>query len=128
MDILLLITICFVFYLGYLVGSSVTYYRLSRIFVKLAESLGVNLEEELNKIRIVHERAKVSVPYLETEVHGDMIYLFDKERNDFICQAKSIEELAKLAKEIKQINDAVVVHGDKVFMFSNGKPQEKSTV
>lgn len=133
MDILLILFICLVFYFGYVVGSSVTYYRLSRIFLELAESLGVNLQNELTKIKNIRERDKAYVArlhlyQLETEVHGDMIYLYDKERNDFICQANSIEELAKLAKEIKQIDDAVVVHGDKVFMFSDGKSQEKSTV
>ena len=33
---------------------------------------------------------------LETMVHNDVIYLYDQKTNDFICQAKTLEELAKL--------------------------------
>ena len=110
-----------------------TYYKLSRIFTQLATSLGVDLEQELLKLKRLKERKSndtinFNCVELETEVHGDMIYLFDKERNDFIAQAKSIDELAKLTKEIKKIDDAIVIHGDKVFRFINGKSEEKNNV
>lgn len=133
MDIFLILFICLVFYIGYIVGCHMTYYKLSRIFTQLATSLGVDLEQELLKLKKLKERkSNNTINYncveLETEVHGDMIYLFDKERNDFIAQAKSIDELAKLTKEIKKIDDAIVIHGDKVFRFINGKSEEKNNV
>lgn len=132
MDLLDFLFICFIFYLGYITGSSVTYFKIHRMFRKFAESLGIDIDQELAKIKNKQERnstgtVKYIVHALETEVHGDTIYLFDKEKNDFICQAKSIEECAQLAKEFKKINDAVVIHGDKVFVFNDGKIIEKST-
>lgn len=133
MDIFTIIAICLIFYLGYVTGSYITYFKASRVFRQLAEALGIDLEKELIRIRNLNEKNRLptisrTTYYLETEVHGDMIYLFDKEHNDFIAQAKSLEELAKLAKENKKIVDAVVVHGDKVFHLSDGKFEEKTTV
>lgn len=132
MDIFYILVIGFVFYLGYAFGCTVTYFRVSRTIKQLADSLGLDIEHELNKLRNVKTRnLNKNFTYhsnlLETEVHGDMIYLFDKERNDFICQAKSIDELAILAKDIKKINEAVVKHGDKTFVFNDGKSSEKIT-
>jgi len=129
MDLINILFICLIFYLGYNFGCTVTYFRVSRIIKKLTESLNIDLEHELSKLQNIQQRnseIQVDQTYtLETEVHGDIIYLFDKNRNDFICQAKSIEECARLAKEFKKINDAIVKHGDKLFVFNDGKSTEK---
>ena len=116
MDALIIIAI--VFYLGYIVGEAVAMYRLHRVMRNLAESMGINVEQELAKMKEdISDVKVVKLINLETETHGDMIYLFDKEHNDFICQAKSVEELAQLAKEVKKIDKALVHHNDKKFIF-----------
>lgn len=132
MDIFYILVICFVFYLGYAFGCTVTYFRVSRVIKQLADSLGIDVEHEINKLknmqnRSINQNLKYHANLLETEVHNDMIYLFDRENNDFICQAKSIDELAKLAKEFKKIDEAIVRHGDKTFVFNDGKSTEKIT-
>lgn len=114
-----------VFYFGYLVGEAVSMWRLRNIMRNLAESMGIDVDQELAKMQKEISNVKVvKIANLETETHGDMIYLFDKEHNDFICQAKSVEELAKLAKEIKHIDKALVHHNDKKFIFVDGKSEE----
>ena len=123
MDALIIIAI--VFYLGYIVGEAVAMYRLHRVMRNLAEAMGIDVDKELEKINKETAGIKVvKLANLETETHGDMIYLFDKEHNDFICQAKSVDELAKLAKEIKNIDKALVHHNDKKFIFVDGKSEE----
>ena len=123
MDALIIIAI--VFYLGYIVGEAVAMYRLHRVMRNLAESMGINVEQELAKMKEdIFDVKVVKLINLETETHGDMIYLFDKEHNDFICQAKSVEELAQLAKEVKKIDKALVYHNDKKFIFVDGKSEE----
>ena len=93
MDALIIIAI--VFYLGYIVGEAVAMYRLHRVMRNLAEAMGIDVDKELEKINKETAGIKVvKLANLETETHGDMIYLFDKEHNDFICQAKSVDELA----------------------------------
>lgn len=47
------------------------------------------------------------------------MYLYDIE-NEFICQANSLEELAKLALKYKNIKYASVMNGDDVFAFIDG--------
>lgn len=114
-----------IFYLGYITGEAVAMLRLRSIIRKVAESIGIDVDEELAKMSKENENIKVvKLANLETETHGDMIYLFDKEQNDFICQAKSVDELAKLAKEIKNIDKALVHHNDKKFIFMDGKSEE----
>ena len=84
MDALIIIAI--VFYLGYIVGEAVAMYRLHRVMRKVAESMGIDVEQELEKMKEEIPNVKViKLMNLETETHGDMIYLFDKEHNDFIC-------------------------------------------
>lgn len=121
----LVFVIAIAFYLGYIIGEAITLLKFRTHLRNLAEAMGIDVEKE---IRIIEERVNdtkvVKVVNLETETHGEMIYLFNKEQNDFICQGKSIDELAKLAKEFKNINKAVVHHNDKKFIFVDGKSEE----
>ena len=58
------------------------------------------------------------------EKHGDILYLFDNDSDEFICQGSSVQELAKLAKELKNVSVAAVKHGDKIFAFKDGESVE----
>ena len=91
---------------------------------EVAEEQGLDLEKELGIVKANEENKVDKVYKLKVEQHGDMLYLFDKESDDFICQASSVQELAKLASEYKKINLAAVMHGDKVFAFKDGTSTE----
>jgi hypothetical protein len=57
------------------------------------------------------------------EYNNDTLYLYDKKNNNFICQGKTLEELAFLSKRHNNINDAVVLDAksNSILVFSNGK-------
>jgi hypothetical protein len=57
------------------------------------------------------------------EYHNDILYLFDSNGNDFICQANTIDGLATLAKQYKNISYASVVDTktNKTYTFIDGK-------
>ena len=125
-DIYFYLFLAIIFYLGFITGENITFFRLQKAFYKLAESAGIDIDKELDKIKEHQKEKQITniVHHLHAETHGDMIYLWDKEKDDFICQAKTIEELAYLAKQYKNINGAVVQHENKIFLFANGLVKE----
>jgi hypothetical protein len=70
---------------------------------------------------IIEEPIKSNVYKLETRLVDDIILLYDRETNDFICQGNSLEQLAQLSKEYKKIEYASVKHGDYFVAFIEGK-------
>jgi hypothetical protein len=96
---------------------------MNNFITKVAEEEGIDLKEEIRKRNDRLTLRKVFK--LEIEKINDMLYLYERETHDFICQANSIEELAVKAKEYKNIIVATVItHDNRVFMFSNGVPKE----
>lgn len=91
---------------------------------EVAEEQGIDLEKELGVVKASEENKVEKVHKLKVEQHGDVLYLFDKESDDFICQALSVQELCELAKKYKNVNMAAVLHGDKVFAFKDGVSTE----
>lgn len=98
------------------------YYTIVKLMKEVAEEQGIDLEKELGLVKDKEEAKlkKLTVPKLNVEQHGDMLYLFDVENDRFICQGSSVQELAKLAKELKNVSVAAVKHGDKIFAFKDG--------
>ncbi len=123
MELLLLF---FIVYVAFQAGKHYGYYKLAKIMREVAEEQGIDLERELGLIQEQEEtKSKVdTVLKLEVEQHGELLYLFDIETDKFICQGSSVQELAKLAKDLKQVNYAAVKHGDKIFAFKNGESTE----
>ena len=72
-------------------------------------------------IMIIKEPIKSNVYKLETVLVDDIILLYDRETNDFICQGNSLEQLAQLSKEYKKIEYASVKHGEYSVAFIEGK-------
>ena len=118
----LLIYLALIF-LGFSLGQAYTTLKLTRLLKKVAEEEGIDLEKEIEATKKKQEQVH-QIYNLEVEKINDMLYLFDRNNKDFVCQGNSLEELAKLAKEYKNIVVATVVHGDKVFMFVNGASKE----
>jgi hypothetical protein len=117
-----LIIIGLVFWLGYQIGMSVTAYRLRFLVYKEARRKGLLKEMDLS----LEEEIPV-VNQLVVEKANNILYLYNKEDKTFICQATTLSELAKLAKQYKNIKYAAVVDGDDVYAFVNGlvKPAEE---
>ena len=122
MDILILALIVVV---AFQAGKHYGYFKIVKLMKEVAEEQGLDLEKELGLVKEQEEAKKIPAVYkLEVETHGDLLYLFDKETDRFICQGSSVQELAKLAKELKQVNIAAVKYGDKVFAFKDGESTE----
>ena len=83
---------------------------------KAAEEAGIDLDAEFVK-------PEKQVHKLKVEKHGEMLYLFDN-KDEFICQGSSVQELANLAKKYKNIVYAAVMFDNKVFAFKDGESTE----
>ena len=117
-----IIILGFVFYVGYNIGQVVASWQLRDLIIKDAKRQGI-IDDNLNFI----EKKGPSVHKLVGEKTNNMLYLYDHEENSFVCQAKTIEELAKLAKQYKNIQYAAVmdVEGDSIYTFVDGKVEIK---
>ena len=100
-----LIDIILILALGWVMGEFYTVYKLRK-----------NL-----RTYIIIEEAKPIVYKLETVLVDDIILLYDRETNDFVCQGNSLEQLAQLSKEYKKIEYASVKHGEYFVAFIEGK-------
>jgi hypothetical protein len=110
-----LIILGFAFYVGYNIGQIVASWQLRDLIIKDAKRKGIiddNLDFIDNKVPNVHK--------LIVEKSNNILYLYDHEANSFVCQASTIEELAKLAKQYKNINRAAVLDGEEVYAFIDG--------
>lgn len=111
-----LLILIFVAWAGYNIGVSVTAWRLRDLVYKEAKARGIVSKKD-QELFEGNSKPKVSKLWVE-KIH-DVMYLYDIE-NEFICQANSLEELAKLALKYKNIKYASVMNGDDVFAFIDG--------
>lgn len=91
---------------GFVLGELVLSYRIKKNIKELleAESLGKTILS--NKERLFT---------LKVETINGTLYLWDVQSNEFVCQAKSLEELAQLSKQ-KNIKYAAVLCDNKQFV------------
>lgn len=111
-----LIIIAFIFWLGYNAGQMVLSWQLRDVIRREAREKGINVDDNFN---IIESKEKPKVSKLWVEKVHDIMYLYDIE-NEFICQASTLEELAKLALKYKNIKYASVMNGDDIFAFVDG--------
>jgi hypothetical protein len=97
------------------------------IVFKLGEIYGyLTFIKDMPALKIeIEDKPVVEICKLHTEKINDMLYLFNYDTKDFVCQSDTIEGLAKCAKEYKNINLAAVVHDDKLFLFRDGFVKEQ---
>jgi hypothetical protein len=100
-----------VFLIGFVIGELYLAFRIRHVLENMIEE---SYEEE---------ETKVEVFKLKTEVTPDSILLYD-EQGLFICQGKTIEELAVMADKYSGIKYAAVLHDAKVVMFMDGVVKE----
>jgi hypothetical protein len=117
MEILLFLLAGFI---GYLIGYSTVIWKLRDFIKEAAAGHGIKVNEDFT----VEQKESTAVRKLEIEQVGEMLYLYDRDTKDFVCQATTVDELAKMCKDYKNIALAAVVHKNKVFMFINGNSKE----
>lgn len=71
-------------------------------------------------IPVETEEEKVYIPYYRIETHGSSFYLFDK-KDIFICQAKTIEDLAKSLYNLADVKKALIKHNEEFLLFNKGE-------
>jgi len=101
--------------IGYHIGAAVISYQLRYLIHKEARRLGLDKSDDIN----VFEEADPKVSQLIIEKTNDTLYLYDI-NHSFICQGKTIDELAKLAKQYKNIKYAAVFHNEDTYGFVDG--------
>ena len=100
-----------VFILGFCVGEFAVLFRLHKVVVSIVEhEMGDTSDEDEQK-----ELHKLFIENI-----NDILYLYYHNDKTFICQAKTIEELAKISQEYKNIKYAAVTHDGKLFAFVDG--------
>lgn len=117
-----LIIICGIFWLGYQVGVHLTVWSLRDILIDAAKKEGFKIDKDNNLIE--PEDEKLNIYKLVIEKVKDTLYLYDHE-DEFVCQASTVEELAALAKQYKNIKYAAVLYGDDAYVFVDGAVQQK---
>ena len=113
MDILLIFLSGF--FLGFMVAEFILVIKINRAMNDLQSGKFSNAD--------IDTKNHIFKLYVESE--QDMLYLYDSEKNEFVCQANTVEDLAKLAKQYKNIKYAAVLHGDDSFMFVDGDVRRK---
>ena len=118
-----LIILGVVFWLGYHTGSAVLSYRLRHLIFKEAKKLGITtpyqetiLEETTTVAQLIVEKA------------NNILYLYDREDNTFVCQGSTLEELASLAKKYKNIKYAAVMIDTEIYAFVDGAVKSEQEV
>jgi len=100
-----------VFLIGFVLGELYLGFRIRKVLEDM-------IEESYDE-----EETRVEVFKLKTEMSSDSILLYD-EQGLFICQGKTIEELAVMADKYSGIKYAAVMHNEKIVMFMNGIVKE----
>lgn len=129
MDILDLFVIFGGAFIIFRCGELYGYWTFYKVIEEYLKTKDIDLKAELEKHENLNETKETNpsqskVYKLETHKQGDMLYLYNRDNDSFICQASNIEELAKLAKQYNNITKASVIYGEKVFVFIDGTAQE----
>lgn len=112
-------------FLGYHLGKMILAWRLKDILIKEALKEGIDIsmleDEEFNT---------PTVNQLFIERVNNVLYLYDKDAGSFVCQGSTIEELAKLANQYKNIKYASVMdeHTNDIVAFVDGRVENNLVV
>lgn len=87
-------------------------------FMLIVEALNSMTPEELRR---AFKKDPRRIPVLHTEQSSDNLFLSDTSTNTFMCQGKTLEELAANLKSVCNISMAQVNHDDKQIIIVDGK-------
>jgi hypothetical protein len=99
---------------GVLLGEALLAYRIQKVFK--THSL-ISTHTDLTQPHVFK---------LFIESEQNILYLYEYEKNEFVCQANTVEDLAVLAQKCKNIEYAAVLYGDESLMFINGTVKRKN--
>lgn len=116
MDYVVLAIFCL--YVGNSYGKITTTIRFKELLDSVALDNGIDINQRKNL-------AKQQIPFLVTEKHGDMLYLYEKDTDTFMCQGSTLEILVEKLSEYKDIHIALVEHDTKPIWFVNGEIKDK---
>jgi hypothetical protein len=108
------------FVLGFLVGEAYTLYKIKSVIRNTAEQFDIDVDELIEQNETRQRLHKLNVVKLQIERVGDSLLLYEMDTDTFVCQANTVEELAKKCKEYNNIINAIVVDTDKVLLFIDG--------
>lgn len=114
LEFLILIGVCmFMFNLG----RAFQLYETRKFVRRMAKENDIDIDQIL---RAHTEKDKDIVP-IQTETIDDTILLYNAETNEFLGQAKTLDEAAFVFNQRIKNADAEVVHNDNKFFFVDGK-------
>lgn len=119
-----LIIIGFVFWIGYQVGMSVTAYRLRDLVYKEAKRRGLVTDKDI----VPELEENPTVAQLIVEKSNNILYLYNREDNTFVCQGSTLEEIASLAKKYNNIKYAAVMIDKEIYAFVDGTVKSEQEV
>jgi hypothetical protein len=106
------------------VGELIALYKVRKIINKIASDNGINLQRQIEKMYANGEDDTILEPKiasLKIERIEDILYLYHRDSDNFVCQGDTLEELATIAKQYKNIKMATVIHDEQVFVFNDGE-------
>ena len=104
---------------GCIVGHVYTVWVLRDVIKFYALKNNIDIDG-LEKPENQESKTETKIQKLKIETHGEQLYCYDYNNDTFVCQGNSLDELAKLANDRKQIHTAVVVYNEKIYAFVNG--------
>jgi len=103
------IDIALLFGFGFVCGG----YWNAHSYRKQLEKIAINAE--------IYKKIIKYIPVLETEIHENIIFAYEKNTDNFMCQGKTLEEVAKNLMDFRKIDIALVNHGGQSFWFVRGQ-------
>jgi hypothetical protein len=123
-----LLILVFVAWAAYNVGVSVTAWRLRDLVYKEAKARGMVTKADQELFEGQKEKQEVNVTQLIVEKVKDVLYLYERDTDNFVCQGATLEELATLAQKYKNIKYAAVLCGNEIYAFVNGTVKTEKEV
>lgn len=102
------------FVFGYWLASQVIAFTMRNAIKRIAKENGITLEQEENPTTVS------KIPVMTTELVDNGILLYDT-KNNFMCQGKSLDEIADNLLKFKKVKVAMVVHNNNKFWCVEGK-------
>jgi len=113
-----ILAIFILIYIGFILGQAYQIFKIRSIIRRIARDNDINLEEMLSE---VEEENQKEIMVLEAEKINDTLLIYNKITNEFICQADSIEEAAKMFNERKKDVYGLIKYDETDMMFVGGK-------
>ena len=107
-------------YWAFQMGRAYQLWEMRRTIRKIAQENNVNLDDLLTAASD-EELKENNIVLVKTEVIDNTILLYNLSTNEFLGQASTIEEAAKVFSDRKKNSTAAVMHNNTELFFVDGK-------